>query len=444
MSFNDVTPDEDRHIGSTFVSKALEGVVRTAQLEKRYLHKDGRALWAQVSTALVRRPAGATYFITHIQDITARKKAEKERALLMHDLGKRIRELTAVHRTARLLLEERKSDQELLSEMVTVLPPAWQYSEVCEARIVYGNLIVQTPDWRETPWAQSETFTTSNGVSGSIAVTYLEERPQAADGPFLLEERHLIRSLADMLSAHFERKRAGEQIKATSEQLRALMIGLRSAREEEGLRIAREIHDELGSALTSLRWDLEEIERVSEQDVDPVRQAALRSKIAAMFGRIESTIDAVRRISSELRPSILDDLGLASAVEWQAQQFQSRTGITVHFECLADALGLDAEQSTAVFRIFQETLTNVSRHAQATRIDVYIEDDASDFLLIVRDNGRGIENAEKSSPSALGLLGMRERAHLIGGQIEISGAAGRGTTVTLRVPHQRLSGAMVV
>jgi signal transduction histidine kinase len=142
-----------------------------------------------------------------------------------------------------------------------------------------------------------------------------------------------------------------------------------------------------------------------------------------------------------LRPSILDDLGLISAVEWQGQQFQRRTGITVHYECMVDNLNVDAEQSTAVFRIFQETLTNVLRHAQASRIDVCIEDDASHFLLTVRDNGRGIQNAEKNSPSALGLLGMRERAHLIGGQIEIAGTTGRGTTVTLRVPLQKLSGA---
>jgi PAS domain S-box-containing protein len=441
MSFNDVTREEDKHIGATFVSKALDGEVSSAHLEKRYLHKDGHALWAQVSTALVRRPSGQSYFISHIQDITSRKQAEKERALLMHDLGKRIRELTAVHRTASLLLEERLSDEELLREMSAVLPPAWQYPDVCEARISYGRIVVQSARWRETAWAQSENLTTRNAVVGSITVAYLEERPAADDGPFLTEERDLLRSLADMLAAHFERKRAGEQIKATSEQLRALMTDLRSAREEEGIRIAREIHDELGSALTSLRWDLEEIERISDKDTDSSRQSALRSKIGTMFGLVESTIDAVRRISSELRPSILDDLGLISAVEWQGQQFQRRTGITVHYECMVDNLNVDAEQSTAVFRIFQETLTNVLRHAQASRIDVCIEDDASHFLLTVRDNGRGIQNAEKNSPSALGLLGMRERAHLIGGQIEIAGTTGRGTTVTLRVPLQKLSGA---
>jgi signal transduction histidine kinase len=443
MYFNDVTPTEDKHIGATFVSKALNGEVTNASLEKRYLHKDGHALWAYVSTALVRRPAGQPYFITYIQDITARKQAEKERGLLMHDLGERIKELTALQRTARLLLEERPFDKGLLMEMVAVMPPAWQYPEICEARITCGDLVALTTRWRETSWMQSETFSTRHGDSGSLQVAYLEERPPAVEGPFLVEERELLRSLADMLSAHLERKRAEEQIKATSEQLRALMTSLSSAREEEGIRIAREIHDELGAALTSLRWDLEEMERLNaERNPEPF-QSALHTKIRGMFALIDSTIDVVRRISSELRPSILDDLGLASAVEWQTQQFQKRTGIQCRCECVVDSLNLNAELSTAVFRIFQEALTNVLRHAQATRIDVTIEEEAGDLLLTIRDNGRGIQHSEKTSTSALGLLGMRERAHLIGGRIEIVGVDGKGTTVTLRVPHQRTSGTVV-
>jgi signal transduction histidine kinase len=221
------------------------------------------------------------------------------------------------------------------------------------------------------------------------------------------------------------------------------MTSLRSAREEEGIRIAREIHDELGAALTSLRWDLEEMERInSEKNPEPYR-AALYGKIRGMFAVIDHTIDVVRRISSELRPSILDDLGLASAVEWQAQQFQSRTGIQCRCECLVDSLNLNTEQSTAVFRIFQEALTNVLRHAHASCIDVTIEEEASDLLLTIRDDGRGIQNSEMTSPSALGLLGMHERAHLIGGRIEIVGVDGKGTTVTLRVPHRKVSGAVV-
>ena len=305
MSFNDVTPREDWSIGSTFVARALAGEVESANLEKRYLKKDGHVFWAFVSTALVRRPDNRPhYFITYIQDITERRLAE-------------------------------------------------------------------------------------------------------------------------------------EQIQATSQQLRALMTSLRSAREAEGIRIAREIHDELGSALTSLRWDLEDLERTVSELESVKHRAALKGRISTMQGVVDSTVDVVRRISSELRPSVLDDLGLAAAVEWQAQQFQARTGIVCRYDCSVDPLDLDNEQATAVFRIFQEALTNVLRHAQATRIDVSLDMDENDLVLSIQDNGRGIRDAEKTGQASLGLLGMRERASLIGASVEITGVDGRGTSVSLRIPHLR-------
>jgi PAS domain S-box-containing protein len=230
-----------------------------------------------------------------------------------------------------------------------------------------------------------------------------------------------------------ERKRAEERLKATGEQLRALSARLQSAREEEGIRIAREIHDELGSALTSLRWDLEGMEKTFSESGKQSQVTALPTKLAAMLGLTDTAINIVRRIASELRPTVLDDLGLAVAIEWQAQQFQDRTGIVVHCECPLDDVDLDQEQSTAVFRIFQEALTNILRHAQATRVDVTMMKEAGTLVLTIRDNGRGITEAEKSGQLSIGLLGMRERAHLIGGEIDITGVEGEGTTVTVRV-----------
>jgi len=436
LSFNDITPDEDKHIGAAFVAQAISGGASSAHFEKRYLHKNGQVIWAYVSTALVHQPGGKPhYFISYIQDITERKRAETERLGLMHDLGERVKELTALHRTARLLQEERPFDLELLSELVAWLPPAWQYPEVCEARITYADLEVRTPAWRETPWKQIATFTTNDGQHGTVEVVYLEEQPAAAEGPFLTEERHLIQSLADMLTAHLERKQAEKQIKATSEQLRALMASLRSAKEQEGMRIAREIHDELGSALTSLRWDLEEIDKTVAETEGSSLRPAWQEKVGAMFGLIDTTINVVRRISSELRPSVLDDLGLVEAIEWQAQQFQARTGIRCQYDCAIASLDLDQERSTAVFRIFQEALTNVLRHAQATSIEVKLEEAGAQFMLQISDNGRGITEGEKSGTFSLGLLGMQERAHLIGGKVEITSVQGQGTTVTLCVPN---------
>jgi len=236
-----------------------------------------------------------------------------------------------------------------------------------------------------------------------------------------------------------ERKRAEERIRATSEQLRALSAKLQSAKEEEDIRIAREIHDEMGSTLTSLRWDLERFDKIISEAEEWSQLQALRPKIADMMKLTESTISTMRRIASELRPSILDDLGLPEALEWQAQQFQTRTGIVCRCDCSLENLEFDPDKSTAIFRIFQEALTNILSHAEATMVDVVARSDDGEFVLTISDNGKGITEDEKTSRLSLGILGMRERAHLIGGKLEISGTKGRGTILTVRIPNFRES-----
>jgi PAS domain S-box-containing protein len=231
-----------------------------------------------------------------------------------------------------------------------------------------------------------------------------------------------------------ERKWVEEQLKATTEQLRALSARLRSAREEESIRIARELHDELGAALSSLRWDLEELVEVTSESTDLSQFAGLRKRIEAMIELTATTVNAVRRIASELRPIALDELGLSEAIVWQAGQFQERTGIIVHCDCPLENNDLSREQSTAVFRIFQEALTNILRHAQATKVNIQRKEEDGEFIFTISDDGRGITDDEKSGKRTLGLLGMRERVHLIGGKIHITGSDGKGTVVTVRIP----------
>jgi signal transduction histidine kinase len=153
-----------------------------------------------------------------------------------------------------------------------------------------------------------------------------------------------------------------------------------------------------------------------------------------MMRLTDTTISTMRRIASELRPSILDDLGLPEAIEWQAQQFQTRTGIVCRCYCSLENLEFDPGQSTAIFRIFQEALTNILSHAEATTVDVVARSDDGEVVLTISDNGKGITEDQKSSRLSLGILGMRERAHLIGGKLEVSGTNGTGTVVTVRVP----------
>lgn len=227
-----------------------------------------------------------------------------------------------------------------------------------------------------------------------------------------------------------QNRRASEQLRESHARLRALSIYLQTVREEERTRIAREVHDELGQALTSCKLDLSWIAGRLPKDLKP-----LQEKAKALTAHIDSTIQTVRRISSELRPGVLDHLGLAAALEWQANEFQNRTGIRCDLRTNIRDVPLEADLSTNLFRIFQETLTNVIRHAQATRVDVSLRASKSRIKLEVRDNGRGITKQEISNTKSMGLLGMRERASLLGGTFRINRLPrGRGTQVSVTAP----------
>ena len=226
-----------------------------------------------------------------------------------------------------------------------------------------------------------------------------------------------------------DRKQSEIALKKSKDRLRALSAHIQSVREEERANIAREIHDDLGQILTGLKMDLSWILR----HTDP-NQSELKEKAQAMGQLIDQTVKTVRRISTELRPRILDDFGLVAALEWQAEEFTKKTGITCSFRSTSQGLELKPDLSIAVFRIFQEALTNVVRHSGATKVEASLKKDAQDLLLTIRDNGRGISDVAIAQSNSLGLVGMRERALILGGTIEIKGKKGKGTSVILRLP----------
>jgi PAS domain S-box-containing protein len=226
-----------------------------------------------------------------------------------------------------------------------------------------------------------------------------------------------------------ERKRAQEALQKSRDQLRALAARLQSVREEERTRVAREIHDELGSRLTALKIDLSTLVR----DLPPEKA----QKHTSILKGVDEIVQTVRRISSELRPPVLDALGLVPAVEWAAEDFEARTGTKCRPDLPATDLVIDPERATALFRIFQETLTNVARHAEATEVNVRLAQEDHGFTLEVHDNGKGIDEKQLSVGSSLGVLGMRERALLLGGELRIRGDPGSGTTVMVRIPQGR-------
>lgn len=226
-----------------------------------------------------------------------------------------------------------------------------------------------------------------------------------------------------------DRQRAEDKLRRSLDQLRALTTYLQYVREEERTRIAREVHDELGQALTGLKLDMSWLASRLQKTTP-----ALTDKAKTMTAHIDETIQTVRRIATELRPGILDSLGLVAAIEWQANEFQTRTGVPCTVTTSVAEVPWEHDFATVFFRIFQETLTNIMRHAKATRVDVELRPDDRHLVLVVRDNGRGISEEEIAGTRSLGLVGMRERAMLIGGEVTLQGSPGKGTTVTLRVP----------
>jgi len=238
-----------------------------------------------------------------------------------------------------------------------------------------------------------------------------------------------------------DRKQVEEELRISRSQLRALATRLQQIREEERLMVAREIHDEMGGGLTGLKMDLSWLLR-KMGDADPCEErVALMDKIHTSNALIDQMIKVVRRISADLRPSVLDDLGLIAALSWQAQEFTSRTEIQCEFVTHIDYINLEDETATGVFRVFQEALTNVMRHSQATKVAVVLrEDERSLFgdeslVLEIRDNGRGITEEEILNPESLGLLGMKERVLAFGGELSIRGEPGGGTVLVLKIPR---------
>jgi len=284
----------------------------------------------------------------------------------------------------------------------------------------------------------------AEGQSSVFDMSRLQDSPSHREEEILLAERNAwVRCSLDptfdeggeltgcvvFISDVSERKRAEHKLRASLEQLRELSSHLQSVREEERARIAREVHDELGHALTALKMEVSWLEHHRGESGDSVSE-----RTRSMSNLLDRTIATVRRIATELRPSVLDDLGLVAAIEWQAADFGERTGIATELSTPEGAVEIDRDRSSAVFRIFQEALTNVARHAEAERVSVSLAADEHRLLLRISDDGRGFDRHKVEGGRSFGLLGMRERALLLGGTVEISSPGNGGTEVRLEMP----------
>ncbi|MGD0361150.1 MAG: PAS domain S-box protein [Bryobacteraceae bacterium] len=414
-SYMDLTFEEDRPASAAMAAQNWAGHRPKFQLAKRYLRKDGQTIWVRVTVS--RSGAGKTPEIgmAMVEDITEQKRAE-----------------------ARLLEYERVVEG--LHEMIVVVDRDYRYLLANQAFLHYHGLEREQVVGRtaaevlgQEPFdavikPRVDECLQGRVVKYEMTFTYSElgQRDLYATY-FPIEGPAGIDRIAVVLEDISERKKAERELQRSFQELQALNAQLQHVREEEGTRLARELHDRLGQALTAIKLELASIRAGSAQET-------VSAKIVSAMHLVDETIRAVRRISTELRPGILDDLGLAAALEWAAEEFQSRTGIACRLD-LADAnLPVDSKRSTALFRIFQEALTNIARHAGATEVRVALCQEGGYLSLTVRDNGRGIDAERLSASGALGILGMRERAILLKGAFRIASHPDGGTMVSVRIP----------
>ena len=385
---------------------------------------------------------------------------------LLWALGERVKELTALHGTARLLQDAARSPRNILGDVAALLPPAWQYPEITGARIAVGELEAATPNFKRTPWMQRASFSTRDGRTGLVEVAYLEDKPPAFEGPFLAEERALIQSLAQMLQSYFERKAAEEDLKKahgglerqvrdrtaelsrTNEilreeiaerlraegQIRRLASQLALAEEREKRAIASDLHDHIGQALAMVKG------RLGRMQGNAVF-SGLETELEEIQTLLSQTLHYTRTLTFEISPPVLYELGLEPALEWLSNQFQKKHGLRSEVAFSGTKRDVPDDLKITLFRSVQELLMNAVKHARAGLVRIHL-DWAPDRLSVgVSDDGVGFDPARAEAAAVddggFGLFSIRERLKGLGGEMTLDSAPGRGAAFTLSAPLAR-------
>lgn len=413
-----ILPEDRRRTAKNAVMMLKER--RFSPYEFRIVTKDGRIKWIMETLMLIKFK-GRQAILGNSMDVTERKEASRRLeelealessildAIPQAVVGLHERRINFANHAVKIIFGWHR--EELIGKSIRMI-----YRNEAEADKI-GNVFYSSLEHRRT----YETEFPCLCKDGREIIC----RMKASRIGEKLREKRIVVTYEDITTE----KKVQEDLKRSREELRNLSIHLQSVREEESTRVARKIHDELGQSLTALQMDLSWLTSRL-----PASNKSIREKTKSMSGLVDATIESVHTITTELRPSLLDDLGLPAAIEWQAADFQKRSGIRcqAHILCSEGAVG--KELATAIFRIFQETLTNIARHAKATQSKVALTENERELCLEVTDNGIGITQWQIDDPHSFGMIGMRERAHLWGGTVHVRNAKPSGTTVRVIIP----------
>jgi len=345
-----------------------------------------------------------------------------------YELKERIKELNCIYGIIDII-EKEEPLEKMIREIVNILPSSWRYTEITCARVILEGCEYKTLNFKETIYSQSADIFVFGEKKGILQVCYLEKMPDSDAGPFLNTERILINAIAQLLGKIIQRKKAEEDLKKSHNELRKLFEKLQTIREEERKSIAGEIHDELGQVLTALKIDINWLRKKL-----PEEKSSLVKKTLEMEELVDMTIQNVKRIAAELRPVLLDDFGLTAAILWQVKEFKKRSGIKCDISFNMKDTVPGKEKATVIYRIVQELLTNIIRHAEATLVEIKLYKMENKLVLEVMDDGKGIQENQAFSLNSFGLQGVRERVRYWGGKVSINSTPDKGTAVTVHFP----------
>ncbi|MCW3107626.1 MAG: domain S-box protein, partial [Segetibacter sp.] len=422
--FNYIHPDDREKIKDS-LKEIFENPDVVSKIELRYLVKDASYKWLEGSYSNLLNDPSVNAIIVNYRDITERKNAEKQ-------LQKNEEQLSLIYNSTILGMWLMNVEDANQFRFETINNAYTNITGKAKEQVI-GHLLEEVIPAKNIVQVKAkymEAVQTGQVVSFFTKALFKigEITAEIKIIPIKNEEGKVVQLLGTGNNVT-EQKKARKELLQMNVQLRELASHLQSIREDERTSIAREIHDELGQQLTVLKMDISWLNK----KLMP-REENIENKLKGALELIDSTINTVRKIAAELRPSILDDLGLAEAIEWQSREFTNRTGISVNYAYRGKAGKLPPAISIGIFRIFQESLTNVARHANATQVDCLLKNTGSNLSLIMTDNGVGFNLNAKGERKTLGLLGMKERVMMLNGKCHIASEPGKGTTVSVEVP----------
>lgn len=348
-----------------------------------------------------------------------------------HDLLERIKELNCLYGISRLAQHREQPLDELLAGIADLIRASWQYPDISCASIRLGDTRHNSGNFVRTRWCQSSPIVIDAAECGAVEVCYLEERPDSDEGPFLREERSLIDAVADQIGRIVAQRRAEEQMRALSQEL--IM-----AQENERQRIARELHDHLAQDLSLARADLERIGCTLPES------GPWRAQTGVIAERLGTAIRSIRDLAYGLLPPGLTELGLVETVLAHCEDFSLRHGIAV--DVFADGLGgvaFDFDTQINIYRLIQEALNNVRKHAKASRVTIRLLGSYPNLLVRIEDDGCGADMdrclSQAGRTKRMGLWSMRERVKLLGGKISFRSKPGQGLHIRIETPLNRSS-----